>query len=159
VGASLLTLFQFVVSELTRSWLLYQGVVFVLVMLFAPRGIGGIVEAHARHAPWLSTSKLALPYAVALLGGLLVAAGGVFVIEALEILFSPEYAVVRRDAGGAFPPFELFGVDWRPFSPLTWGIPLLLAGVGGWLLVTARRAITPHWEHAREAAAAEGTVS
>ena len=33
--------------DLTRSWLLYQGLIFVLVMLFVPDGIGGLVSACA----------------------------------------------------------------------------------------------------------------
>ncbi len=44
VGASIFTLFAFYISEVTRTWLLYQGLIFVLVMLYAPQGIGGSVQ-------------------------------------------------------------------------------------------------------------------
>ena len=37
LGAAIMTFFARVTSDLTRSWLLYQGLIFVLVMLFAPR--------------------------------------------------------------------------------------------------------------------------
>ena len=36
LGAALMTFFGYAVSDLTRSWLLYQGVLFVLVMMFMP---------------------------------------------------------------------------------------------------------------------------
>ena len=43
-----MTFFARITSDLTRSWLLYQGLIFVLVMLFAPQGLGGLVDLHAR---------------------------------------------------------------------------------------------------------------
>ena len=48
LGAAVMTFFARVTSDLTRSWLLYQGLIFVLVMLFVPDGIGGLVSMHAR---------------------------------------------------------------------------------------------------------------
>ena len=48
LGAMIMTFFARITSDLTRSWLLYQGLIFVLVMLFAPQGLGGLVDLHAR---------------------------------------------------------------------------------------------------------------
>src|SRR5690606_24281851 len=39
LGAALMTFFGYAVSDLTRSWLLYQGILFVLVMMFMPTGL------------------------------------------------------------------------------------------------------------------------
>jgi len=39
VGAISLTLFQTVVSDYSRQWLLYEGLIFVLVMMYAPEGL------------------------------------------------------------------------------------------------------------------------
>jgi branched-chain amino acid transport system permease protein len=36
LGAALMTFFGYAVSDLTQSWLLYQGILFVLVMMFMP---------------------------------------------------------------------------------------------------------------------------
>lgn len=156
LGAGLLTLFAFVVSDVTRSWLLYQGLIFVLVMLYAPNGIGGIIEAHARHWHRIRWSELAGPYALAVVSAALIAAATVFVIEAFEVLFSDEYAVARRDAAGAgLPPFELFGVTWSPLGPLTWAVPVALAALGGALLPVVRRRVAAAWDRIHEAAAAE----
>src|SRR5688572_6859272 len=48
LGAALMTFFGYAVSDLTRSWLLYQGILFVLVMLFMPSGIAGLFGAALR---------------------------------------------------------------------------------------------------------------
>ncbi|QPN28552.1 branched-chain amino acid ABC transporter permease [Brucella sp. BO2] len=41
IGAAAMTFFGHVTSDVTRSWLLYQGLIFVLVMMFLPRGLVG----------------------------------------------------------------------------------------------------------------------
>jgi len=48
LGAAVMTFFARVTSDLTRSWLLYQGLIFVLVMLFMPDGFGGLISLHVR---------------------------------------------------------------------------------------------------------------
>ena len=80
LGAAIMTFFARVMSDLTRSWLLYQGVVFVIVMLFAPDGIGGLISLHARRlrASGGPAPDPALP-AVPRRRGLLLIAGVVFI--------------------------------------------------------------------------------
>ncbi|MCB9959038.1 MAG: branched-chain amino acid ABC transporter permease [Rhodospirillaceae bacterium] len=159
LGAAVFTLFAYLISDLTRSWLLYQGLIFVLVMLYAPTGIGGVVQYHARHWQRLDWSRLAGPYALGSLGGVLVAAAAVFLTETLSVLFDEPYAVARRDAGGAFPPFAAFGTGWDPLSPLTWLLPLALFGVGLYVLTRARRAIGEEWEAIRSAPTAAAAAA
>ncbi|NDW07333.1 branched-chain amino acid ABC transporter permease [Jiella pacifica] len=146
VGAAAFTLFSFLVSDLTRSWVFYQGLIFVLVMLFAPTGIGGVVQFHARHRRQLDRSRLAGPYALALLGGLLIAGGVVYLTETVAVLFGQGYAVRMRDAVDGLPNYDLFGISWNPVSILTWLLPLVLVAVGGVILVRARRSIAGFWD-------------
>ena len=47
LGAALMTFFGASISDLTRFWLLYQGLIFVLVMLFAPEGSAALIAEHA----------------------------------------------------------------------------------------------------------------
>ena len=42
LGASILTFLSQTLADITRSWLLYQGILFVLVMLFVPDGLVGL---------------------------------------------------------------------------------------------------------------------
>src|SRR3546814_10351844 len=39
LGAAVMTFFGYAVSDMTRTWLLYQGGIFVLVMMFMPAGL------------------------------------------------------------------------------------------------------------------------
>ncbi len=149
VGATIFTLFAYLISDLTRSWLFYQGLIFVLVMLYAPAGIGGMVQHHLRHRRELDWSRLAGPYAAGAAGGLLVGAGVVFLTESVAVLFGQEYAVMRRNMGGGFPPFDAFGFQWNPLSPLTWVIPVVLLGAGFFVIARVRRPIAEIWENSR----------
>lgn len=155
VGASIFTLFAFLVSDVTRSWLLYQGLIFVLVMLYAPHGIGGLVQAHIEHWKRLRGRELAMPYLLSLLSAICLAGAAVFVIEIFDVLFSPEYLAQRRQVGMGYPPFGLFGARWAPFSPLTWIVPILLTGIGGMLLPRARARLRTAWDQVLERAEAE----
>ena len=154
-GASIFTLFAFFVSDVTRSWLLYQGIIFVLVMLYAPLGIGGLIQAHMQHWSRLRWSDLAPAYALAGAVGACFTGAVVFLVEAFAVIFSPAYAAARRRLDGAWPPFELFGVEWQVFSPVTWAAPTLLAIVGFVLLPTARRMVREVWDAVLERAEAD----
>jgi branched-chain amino acid transport system permease protein len=157
LGAVIFTLFAYLISDLTRSWLLYEGLIFVLVMLYAPTGIGGVVQHHLRHWPRLDWSRLAGPYALGGLGGGLVAVAVVFLTESLSVLFDEAYAVVRGNAGGEFPPFEVFAIRWDPLGPITWILPLALLLAGLFLLRRAGRAIAGRWDDIRSAPAGEAS--
>lgn len=146
IGATLFTLFSFLISDLTRSWVFYQGLIFVLVMLYAPTGIGGVIQYHIRHWGQLNWARLAGPYAIAVLGGLLVAAGIVYLTETVAVLFGEEYAMRMRADEGALPSYELFGFIWDPAGILTWIVPVVLLGGGGVTLYRARQRITVLWE-------------
>jgi branched-chain amino acid transport system permease protein len=155
LGAAAFTLFADQISDLTRSWQLYEGEIFVLIMLFAPTGIGGIVEHHLRYWKQVDWSRLAGPYVLAGLGGTLVAAGAVFLTETLSRLFGESYAVLRRKAGGGFPPVDLFGTHWLPTHPLLWLMPLVLFLIGLWLLKRARHDIAMVWDGIRGGASSD----
>jgi branched-chain amino acid transport system permease protein len=145
LGATAFTLFSFLVSDLTRSWVLYQGLIFVLVMLYAPTGIGGVVAHHIRNYRRLDWRRLTAPYLAALVGGLLIAAGIVVLTETAAVLFGEEYATRRQSADGGLPSYHLFGVDWSPVSVVTWLVPTVALLAGGALLVRARRRIDVLW--------------
>lgn len=154
VGASIFTLFAFYISEVTRTWLLYQGLIFVLVMLYAPQGIGGLVQTHIQHWSKISWPGLGRAYALAAAVAACFTGALVFVVESFAIIFSPEYAAARGRLDGTWPPFKLFGLEWEVFSPATWIIPLGLLAVGLLLLPTARRMLRETWDRILERAEA-----
>lgn len=126
IGAAIMTFFGHVTSDLTRSWLLYQGVIFVLVMMYLPRGIVG--ELMARFGKG-QRGQVNLGAAFGRLAGILVASiGVVLTIELLQRFFSIDYKAARL--GGHWPSVEFAGSQWAPFAVSTWAIPLVLAALG-----------------------------
>jgi branched-chain amino acid transport system permease protein len=135
LGAALMTFFGYAVSDLTRSWLLYQGILFVLVMMFMPSGLTGFFK-------WLGASRRThgvpalLPLlCVGLLAGLLLTAGTVFSVELLQRFFSQDYrSMAALNAGAGWAPIALFGRDWLPTAAGTWAVPLGLWAAGAALV-------------------------
>jgi branched-chain amino acid transport system permease protein len=145
LGAIIMTFFARVTSDLTRSWLLYQGLIFVLVMLFAPQGLGGLVALHARKVKAGGWKHLIAPYLLCLAVGLLLIAGLVFVVESIHVVMTDAYLAKRTAAQGEWVPYELFGRSFEPASPATWAIPIMLLAIGGWLLPPTRRLTQRAW--------------
>jgi branched-chain amino acid transport system permease protein len=145
LGAIIMTFFARVTSDLTRSWLLYQGLIFVLVMLFAPQGLGGLVALHARKVKAGGWKHLVAPYLLCLAVGLLLIAGLVFVVESIHVVMTDAYLAKRTTSQGEWVPYELFGRSFEPASPATWAIPIVLLAIGGWLLPSTRRITQRAW--------------
>jgi branched-chain amino acid transport system permease protein len=143
LGAALMSLFGYLVSDTTQSWLLYQGALFVLVMLFMPAGLTGLFSSAAAVATRRGVPALLGLAALALPAALLLAAGAVFTVETLQRLFSQDYRTLAAAAGSA-PPFELFGREWSPAAAVTWLVPLGLLG-GGALLTLATQRRLARW--------------
>ncbi|WP_454690253.1 branched-chain amino acid ABC transporter permease [Achromobacter aloeverae] len=140
LGAALMTFFGYAVSDLTQSWLLYQGIVFVLVMMFMPAGLSGLPGLARRLRERHGAARVLGVFALAIAGAALLAAGGVFLVELLQRLFSQDYrALAQLGAGKPWPAIALFDHSWRPGAPLTWLVPGLLLAGGGAAVWTSRR--------------------
>lgn len=122
LGAALLTGFGNIFSDVTRLWLLYQGIAFVLVVLFLPGGIAGSFAAGNR-VPWRKAVVNA--FAVVLCSCSLI-----FIFESASVLLSDAYMSRRAGQGGAWVDYRLFNLDLAPLSPLVWGLPLLVGMIG-----------------------------
>lgn len=154
LGASLMTFFGYAVSDLTQLWLLYQGILFVLVMMFMPSGLAGLFGLCGTLRERHGAVALGPVLLLGVLAALLLAAGGVFVVELLQRLLSQDYrALASANAAMPWPAIRLAGVAWSPASVLTWLVPTALLAAGGalaWLTRQRLRAL----EH-RHAAAAD----
>ncbi len=140
LGAGLLTLFGYLVSEMTRAWLLYQGAVFVLVMLFLPQGLGGGLADLWRNRARIPWRRAAPFIGTSVAGGLVTAGGAVFLVQMLEGVCGAAYrAAVERT--GSWEPVAVLGGQWDPLAPVTWLVPLAAVGSGLFLLVRGRRAL------------------
>lgn len=140
LGASLMTFFGYAVSDLTQSWLLYQGILFVLVMLFMPGGMAGMFGVLSSLRRRFGTAQLVPVLVASVAAALLLTAGSAFLIEMLQRLFSRDYrSLVAASLSAPWPPIALYRVLWAPASAVTWLVPAALFGVGGALACLARR--------------------
>jgi branched-chain amino acid transport system permease protein len=139
LGAALMTFFGYAVSDLSRSWLLYQGVLFVLVMMFLPTGLIGLIS-------WWNNSKAQygfvrlLPVAILwLFAVLLLTVSSVFLVELLQRMFSLDYrALASVNPVAPWPAITLFARPWFPGVATTWLPPILIFFTGCWAVRLAR---------------------
>ncbi len=86
VGAVLITLLQSGLSLLSNAWLVYVGVLFIAMVMFAPTGLTGIVQAHSPIARTGRMGRLIVPYLRLVIPGLAVIVGVVGMVELLSFL-------------------------------------------------------------------------
>ncbi len=123
IGAILMTALQISLSDYTGAWQLYVGLMFVLVVMYAPSGFAGLL---LMHGPLLATGtwRRVLPaYGLMLIPVLLLALGAVLLIETSYQL------LVKADEG---PGMALLGVAFSANAVTTWGLIAALL-VLGWL--------------------------
>jgi branched-chain amino acid transport system permease protein len=115
VGAVVFIFFVVALSGFTKAWLLYLGLFFVGIVLYAP---GGIASLLLMQIPVLRAGRwreLAWPYLLALAAMLLALAGLVGIVEMVYRLSEQGASTVLRVAGAAFdartlPPWIAFGI-------------------------------------------------
>lgn len=86
LGAVLITLLQSGVSLMSNSWLVYVGVLFITMVIFAPQGIMGLIAAHGPIVRAGRFGGLLLPYARVVVPALLMVLGFVGVVELASFL-------------------------------------------------------------------------
>jgi len=146
LGAILITLLQSGVSLMSNSWLVYVGVLFIVMVTFAPSGLTGIFLEHAPIARAGLLHKLALPYLRILAPGLVMLFGFVAMVELLSFL------TIGMAEG---KHLALFGHAINVLSAIPWLIAAVCLIAGGiWLGVesqTFRRVWSSLMESARQA--------
>jgi branched-chain amino acid transport system permease protein len=141
IGAVLLVLALVLLSELTQAWLLYLGLVFTFMVIFAPGGIASLIMMNLRVATFGKLRPLLLPYLMLLLTALVALAGASAMIEMV-------YHLQLNKVLG--PAMKFMGV---PLNAHGWGSWLGaggLLGVGVLLFELARRRFVPLWGRIQE---------
>jgi branched-chain amino acid transport system permease protein len=118
IGAAIITFMQSMLSDFTKVWQLYLGLLFVVMVLFAPFGIGGMI---ARMLLAVKRGELAEKLPGWLLGafGALTAFFGA--VMAIEMAY-------RIREGGR--PFRAFGTDFVHTSLLNWLLAAVIMALG-----------------------------
>ena len=127
VGAIFVTYLSLALSDLTTVWQLYFGLFFIVVVMFAPRGISGLLMMHRPLVRAGILVTVLRAYLVALVPTLAMISG---LILAIEIV------VQHTVNSGEDPHTKAFGVHFNAASPLIWLLAVALL-IGGF--VVARR--------------------
>jgi branched-chain amino acid transport system permease protein len=81
IGAVLVSCLQVMLSDVTEIWQLYFGLLFIVMVMFAPQGIAGLLMMHRPLWSTGSLPKVAAAYAVALAPALVMLTGAALIIE------------------------------------------------------------------------------
>jgi len=135
IGAVLMVIALVLLSELTAAWLLYLGLVFVVMVVAAPGGIASLVMANGR--------IVAAGQMRALLGGYL-ALGGSALAVLIEMLYHRQL-----DAAAPGPTLNHLGVALDVTSVDSWIGAAWLTLVGAGLFELCRRPFARQWQAAQ----------
>lgn len=111
VGAVVLTLMNSLLSNYTELWMLYLGIMFVLTVMFLPRGFAGFIMMHQLAWTRGTLKNLAVPYLITGLPASLFLALAVIMIE-----------LSHAEGGVLHTP----GIELQQGSTLTWAVLLVL---------------------------------
>jgi branched-chain amino acid transport system permease protein len=141
IGAVLLVLASVLLSELTKAWLLYLGLVFLLMVMYAPGGVASLIMMNLRVARFGKWRRLAQPYLAIAASALVMIVGGAAIVEMI-------YHLQLNAALG--PQVSFMGVQLDTSSASTWTVAVAIFVVGLGLLEVARRWCLRCWERIQE---------
>ncbi|WP_036594078.1 branched-chain amino acid ABC transporter permease [Ottowia thiooxydans] len=135
IGAVLMVLAFALFSALTKAWLLYLGLIFMVMVIYAPGGIASLIMMNVRVASFGRLHQLIPRYLA------LAAAAGVMLVGA-STLIEMIYHIQLDGVGGELRYLQL---RWDIRNPLHWTGAAATALVGAGLFEMARRAMLAQW--------------
>ncbi|WP_290905387.1 branched-chain amino acid ABC transporter permease [Aquabacterium sp.] len=136
IGAVLLVLASVLLSELTKAWLLYLGLVFLLMVMYAPGGIASLLMMNVRVAAYGMLRRLWTSY-------LALAGTALTVLVAVAVIVEMIYHIKLNEALGPQMSFAGVMLDTRGTDAWVGAMLLLATGVG--LFEVSRRQFVRHW--------------
>ncbi len=148
LGAAIITVMQVVVAGITKAWPFYFGLFFLVIVLYAPGGVAGVLQLHLRARRAGMLRRLAPAY-LAGAGPVALLVGGTVTLVELA------YAVVNRvEEGTARLRLPGLVLDSRTAPPWIGAAAAVL--VGALLLRVVWKRISGRWAEIHAALAAEG---
>jgi branched-chain amino acid transport system permease protein len=139
IGAVVGVFLTVLLSDFTKAWLLYLGVFFIVIVMYAPGGIASLLMMNLRLMVYKRFARV-WPRLLAIIGATLVACVGfVMFIEML-------YHLTLESANGTV--MSLFGTEVDTAAATGWLIALALIVVGGFLFMRVRPAFLHAWDEA-----------
>lgn len=149
IGAIVVVLMQSGVSLLSNAWLLYLGTLFVLMVMYAPGGITGLLSEHVPIVRIGRMKDLIVPYLRILLPVAVTLAGFILLVELAS------FTTIGASQGKSM---TLAGRSIDTASVLPWLIGLALLAGGLFWLRQEGRAFARTWNSLIELAKAQGVA-
>ncbi len=146
IGAVLLVIALVLLSELTKAWLLYLGIVFLIMVMYAPGGLASLIMMNLRVAAFGKLGRLWRHYAPLAIAGLIALAGAAAIIEMI-------YHLQLNEALG--PEMQFLGIQLDASGAGSWLGALAVFALGVCLFEWVRRAFSREWNRIQEEIAAE----
>ena len=136
IGAVLMVVAFVLLSEFTKAWLLYLGLVFLLMVMYAPGGIASLIMMNLRVAKFGKLGRLVGWYAALVVTGLVAFCGIAAIIEMV-------YHLQLNESLG--PVLRFMGVELNAKSAASWIGALAVGGIGFGLFEIIRRRFAGQW--------------
>lgn len=126
IGAVLITALEKVITDVSHAWPLYLGLFFMIVVMFSPGGIAGLLVIHERiwKVDWRLLGDLVRPYVLAIGASIVVALGAICIVELTHALTTREEVDSK---------LSLFGIHTDAETILPWIVAFAILGLGIWL--------------------------
>lgn len=141
IGAVLLVFASVLLSELSKAWLLYLGLVFLFMVMYAPGGIASLIMMNLRLAKYGKLRRLAGSYAVLTVTALLAVVGAAAMIEMI-------YHLQLNAALGSKLPFLGMTLDARGMASWVGAAAVFAVGMASFEL--CRRRFQRQWGQIQE---------
>ena len=136
IGAVLMVVAFVMLSELTKAWLLYLGLAFMLMVMYAPGGIASLIMMNLRVAKFGKLSRLLRWYA-------LLAVTGALMFFSVAAIIEMIYHMQLNESMG--PTMQFLGVGLNVKSAGSWVGAALVAAIGIALFEMVRRRFALRW--------------
>jgi len=136
IGAVLMVLAFVLLSEFTKAWLLYLGLIFLFMVMYAPGGIASLILMNVRVAKFGKLGRLWTSYLGLAVCGLLMLAGAAAIIEMI-------YHLQLNMALG--PELHFLGITLNVQGVASWVGAVAVFAVGFALLEVVRRRFARLW--------------
>ena len=146
IGGVLMVVAQVLLSEITKAWLLYLGLIFLLMVMYAPGGIASLIMMNVRVAAFGMWRRLWKSY-VGLLVAALVFLGGMGAI--IEMVYHLKLNV------GLAPEMKYLWLQLNTASSTAWLASAAVAAAGLLALELLRRDFARRWGRIQEDIQAE----
>ena len=142
IGAVLMVLAFVLLSEFTQAWLLYLGLVFMVMVMVAPGGIASLIMLNVRVSRYGKLRALLPAY------GLMAAAAVAPLLAATALVEMVYHRQLNASMG---TQVAFFGMGLDTGSAGCWLAIGAVLVVGGWTFTLAQRRFAVHWDLAQEA--------